>query len=125
LVVEEGGFLYDSDAYNDDVPYYKNVLGKKHLIIPYTADVNDFSFWENSGFVTADEFGTYLKDTFNVLYEESATYPKMMSIGLHPRIIGRPGRALALQQFLEYATQFQDVWFATREEIARWWIANT
>ncbi|MCZ8516303.1 allantoinase PuuE [Paenibacillus filicis] len=125
LVVDEGGFIYDSDAYNDDVPYYKNVNGKKHLIVPYAPDANDFSYWNAPGFVTAGDFSTYLKDTFDMLYEESKTHPKMMSIGLHPRIIGRPGRARALQQFFEYATQHHDVWFATREEIARWWIANT
>lgn len=125
LVVEEGGFLYDSDAYNDDVPYFVEVSGKKHLVIPYTPDVNDFRYWQSPGFLTADHFFTYLKDSFDVLYAESASYPKMMSIGLHPRIIGRPGRSIGLQRFLEYTKRFTDVWFATRAEIAEWWMANS
>ena len=119
LVVEEGGFLYDSDAYNDDVPYFVEVDGRRHLVVPYTCDVNDIRFWLSPGFVTADQFYGYMKDSFDFLYAESARYPRMMSIGLHPRIIGRPGRVHAVRRFIEYARAFPDVWFATREEIAR------
>lgn len=122
LVVEEGGFLYDSDAYNDDVPYFTEVAGRSHLVLPYSPDTNDFNFWQSPGFVTADHFYSYLKDSFDMLYHEAETHPKMMSIGLHPKIIGRAGRAVALSKFLAYARGFSDVWFATREEIAKWWL---
>jgi peptidoglycan/xylan/chitin deacetylase (PgdA/CDA1 family) len=122
LVVEEGGFLYDSDAYNDDVPYFVEVSGKRHLVVPYTPDINDFCFWNSPGFVQADDFFIYLKQSFDVLYAEAARYTRMMSIGLHPRIIGRPGRIRGLRRFIDYAKQFADVWFATREEIARAWL---
>jgi len=122
LVVEEGGFLYDSDAYNDDVPYFVEVSGKRHLVVPYTPDINDFCFWNSPGFVQADDFFIYLKESFDVLYAEAARYTRMMSIGLHPRIIGRPGRIRGLRRFIDYAKQFPDVWFATREEIARAWL---
>lgn len=122
LVVEEGGFLYDSDAYNDDVPYFTEVAGKPHLVLPYSPDTNDFNFWQSPGFVTADHFYSYLKDSFDMLYHEAETHPKMMSIGLHPKIIGRAGRTVALSKFLAYARGFPDVWFATREEIAKWWL---
>lgn len=124
LVVEEGGFLYDSDSYNDDLPFFVAVDGKRHLVIPYTPDVNDFNFWIAPGFITGRHFFEYLKETFDMLYAEGETQPKMMSIGLHPRIVGRPARALGLQQFIEYAKGFGDVWFATRQEIAQHWIAN-
>ena len=90
--MEEGGFLYDSDAYNDDLPYFVEVGGKRHLIVPYTPDANDFCFWTAPGFITAEHFHQYLRDSFDTLYAESATTPKMMSIGLHARMIGRPGR---------------------------------
>jgi peptidoglycan/xylan/chitin deacetylase (PgdA/CDA1 family) len=123
LVVEEGGFIYDSDAYNDDVPYFVEVDGKRHLVVPYTPDVNDIRFWLG-GFVTAAQFQDYMKESFDVLYAESARHPRMMSIGLHPRIIGRPGRVNALRRFIEYAKSFPDVWFATREEIARSWLQD-
>lgn len=122
LVVEEGGFLYDSDAYNDDVPYFVEVSGKRHLVVPYTPDINDFCFWNSPGFVQADDFFIYLKESFDVLYAEAARYTRMMSIGLHPRIIGRLGRIRGLRRFIDYAKQFPDVWFATREEIARAWL---
>jgi len=124
LVVEEGGFIYDSDAYNDDLPYFMDVGGKQHLIVPYTPDNNDFRFWSTPGFVTGDHFQSYLTDAFDTLYAESATCPKMMSIGLHARMIGRPGRLPGLRRFIEYAKSHDDVWFATREEIARHWLAN-
>jgi peptidoglycan/xylan/chitin deacetylase (PgdA/CDA1 family) len=122
LVVEEGGFLYDCDAYNDDVPYFVEVSGKRHLVVPYTPDINDFCFWNSPGFVQADDFFRYLKESFEVLYAESAKGPRMMSIGLHPRIIGRAGRVRGLRSFIDYAKQLPDVWFATREEIARAWL---
>lgn len=122
LVVDEGGFIYDCDAYNDDVPYFVEVDAKRHLVLPYTPDINDFSFWNAPGFVTAPEFARYLIDSFNQLYSESAVTPRMMSVGLHPRIIGRPGRISGLREFIEHASRYSDVWFATREEIARWWI---
>lgn len=124
LVVEEGGFLYDSDAYNDDIPYYVVVDGKHHLIVPYTPDVNDFRYWNAPGLVSKNDFFVYMKDSFDTLYAESARYPRMMSIGLHPRMIGRPGRVMALRDFISYAKTFPDVWFATREEIARWWLEH-
>lgn len=122
LVVEEGGFLYDSDAYNDDSPYFVTVAGKRHLVVPYTSDVNDIRFWLAPGFTTGDEFFAYLKESFDALYAEAGRYTRMMSIGLHPRIIGRPGRIRSLRRFIEYAKQCPDVWFATREQIARAWL---
>ena len=124
LVVEEGGFEYDSDAYNDDVPYFVEVLGKKHLVVPYTPDVNDFCFWNSPGFINSSDFLTYMKDAFDYLYAEAAETPRMMSIGLHPRIIGRAGRVSALRDFIDYAQRRDEVWFATRLEIARWWKEN-
>ncbi len=124
LVVEEGGFEYDSDAYNDDVPYFVEVLGKKHLVVPYTPDVNDFCFWNSPGFINSSDFLSYMKDAFDYLYAEAAETPRMMSIGLHPRIIGRAGRVGALRDFIDYAQQRDEVWFATRLEIARWWKEN-
>lgn len=122
LVAEEGGFLYDSDAYNDDVPYFVEVEGRRHLVVPYTADVNDFRYWNSPGLSQASDFFEYMKESFEVLYEDSATGPRMMSIGLHPRMVGRPGRVRAIKRFIEYARQFEGVWFATREEIARAWL---
>ncbi|MCZ6473660.1 MAG: allantoinase PuuE [SAR324 cluster bacterium] len=122
LVVEEGGFMYDSDAYNDDVPYFLQISGKRHLVVPYTPDNNDFCFWNSPGFVTADDFYNYLKDAFDALYTESAVTPRMMSVGLHARIVGRPGRIAALRRFIEYAKGHGEVWFATREEIAKAWL---
>jgi peptidoglycan/xylan/chitin deacetylase (PgdA/CDA1 family) len=124
LVAEEGGFLYDSDAYNDDVPYFVDVEGKRHLVVPYTPDVNDFRFWNSPGPLQASDFSTYLRESFDVLYAESARGPRMMSIGLHPRIVGRPGRIRGLKDFLHHARQYPDVWFATREEIARAWLSR-
>ena len=121
LLVEEGGFLYDSDSYADDVPYEVDVDGKNHLVIPYTADNNDIQFWLADPLATADQFFTYLKDSFDTLYRESEVSPRMMSVGLHCRIIGRPGRIAGLERFIEYAKGFPGVWFATREEIARSW----
>ena len=124
LVVEEGGFLYDSDAYNDDLPYWTRVDGKAHLVIPYTLDANDMKFSVAPGFSAPSGFYEYLKDAFDVLYAEGKTTPKMMSVGLHTRLAGRPGRAAALARFLDYVLEHQDVWIARRVDIARHWIAH-
>ena len=121
LVVEEGGFLYDSNSYADDIPYYVEVHGKPWLVVPYSLEVNDTRFWRG-GMNSPSDFYETLRNTFDLLYEEGADSPKMMNIGLHCRIVGRPSRAAALRQFLEYATGFGDVWFARRTEIARWWL---
>jgi peptidoglycan/xylan/chitin deacetylase (PgdA/CDA1 family) len=123
LVAKEGGFLYDSDFCNDDLPYYVKANRKKFLIVPYTLDVNDFHFLLNR-FSTSDEFFQYVKDSFDYLRRESRTNGKMMTVAVHVRVSGRPGRAVALDRFLDYAKQFDDVWFATRVDIAKWWLAN-
>jgi peptidoglycan/xylan/chitin deacetylase (PgdA/CDA1 family)/quercetin dioxygenase-like cupin family protein len=123
LLVEEGGFLYDSDSYADDVPYEVEIEGSKHLVLPYAADTNDIQYWLADPMATADQFYTYLKDSFDTLYRESETAPRMMSVGLHCRIIGKPGRIAALERFIEYAKGFDGVWFATRAEIAGAWRA--
>ncbi|MGD0052487.1 MAG: allantoinase PuuE [Vulcanimicrobiaceae bacterium] len=124
LVVQEGGFLYDSDAYNDDLPYWVQVEGKPHLVIPYTLDANDMKFSVPPGFTSGDGFFAYLKDAFDVLYREGKTAPKMMSVGLHTRLVGRPGRAAALERFLDYVLEHEDVWICRRVDIARHWIAT-
>ena len=124
LVVEEGGFLYDSDAYNDDLPYWVDVGEKKHLVIPYTLDANDMKFSVAPGFSAPSGFFEYLRDTFDVLYEEGKTQPKMMSLGLHTRLAGRPGRAKALERFLDYVKGVEGVWICRRVDIARHWIAT-
>jgi allantoinase len=121
LVVEEGGFLYDSDSYADDLPYWVEVSGQPHLVIPYTLDNNDMKFAVNNGFSYGEEFFQYLRDAFDVLYEEGAERPKMMSVGLHCRLVGRPGRAAALARFLDYARSHDHLWITTRAEIARHW----
>ena len=123
LVMEEGGFLYDSDTYDDDLPYWEpdTPTGKPHLVIPYTLDTNDMRFTQVQGFHTAEQFFQYLKDAFDTLYEEGASAPKMLSIGLHCRLIGRPGRLVGLKRFLEYAQSHERVWFARRLDIARHW----
>jgi peptidoglycan/xylan/chitin deacetylase (PgdA/CDA1 family) len=124
LVVEEGGFLYDSDAYNDDLPYWVNENGKPHLVIPYTLDNNDMKFSVAPGFNSGDDFFTYLKDAFDVLYQEGETAPKMMSVGLHARLAGRPGRTAALARFLDYVQQHDQVWICRRLDIARHWLEH-
>ena len=121
LVVEHGGFLYDADSYADDLPYWELVNDKPHLIVPYTLDTNDMRFATNQGFNTGEQFFTYLKDAFDLLYREGEAAPKMMSVGLHCRIIGKPGRAASLQRFLDYVQQHDDVWICRRVEIARHW----
>jgi peptidoglycan/xylan/chitin deacetylase (PgdA/CDA1 family) len=124
LLVEEGGFLYDSDSYNDEIPYLVEVDGRRHLVVPYAPDTNDIQFWLGNGLAPADQFFAYLRDSFDVLYAEASSQPRMMSVGLHCRIIGRPGRARALDRFIEYAKGRPEVWFATRAEIARWWLEH-
>jgi len=121
LLVEEGGFIYDSDIYNDEIPYYVKVLGKNHLVVPYASDCNDYHYWL-AKFNTSESFSQYLKDSFDVLYSEGAKNPKMMSIGTHVRISSKPGRIVALEKFIKYANSFPRVWFARRDEIARWWL---
>ncbi|MBD1577186.1 allantoinase PuuE [Vibrio sp. S11_S32] len=121
LVAEEGGFLYDSDAYDDDLPYWHTEGPKPQLVIPYTLDVNDMRFATNQGFNTAEHFFQYLKDTFDTLYEEGAETPKMMSVGLHCRLIGRPGRIQGLKRFMQYVKQHQQVWVCRRLDIAKHW----
>jgi len=124
LVVEEGGFLYDADDYSDDLPRWDTEFGKPHLVIPYTLDVNDMRFTAAQGFNSGEQFFTYLKDNFDVLYEEGAETPKMMSVGLHCRLVGRPARAAALKRFLDYIQQHDDVWVCRRADIARHWHAH-
>ena len=124
LVFKEGGFLYDSDSYSDDLPYWEYRKNKKQLIIPYTLDNNDMRFATNQGFNSGDQFYTYLKDSFDALYEEGKTHPKMMSIGLHCRLIGRPGRIQSLKRFLDYVLKFKDIWICKRIDIAKHWIKN-
>ena len=126
LIIEEGGFLYDSDAYDDDLPYWANEFDtdSKHLIIPYTLDVNDMRFASPQGFNSGDQFFNYLKDSFDALYKEGETSPKMMSVGMHARILGRPGRIMAMRKFLEYISTFDNVWLCSRREIADHWYKN-
>jgi putative urate catabolism protein len=121
LVVEEGGFLYDADSYADDLPYWVTDYGRPHLVIPYTLDANDMRFATAQGFNSGDQFFAYLKDTFDMLYAEGATAPKMMSVGLHCRLGGRPGRAAALARFLDYVQGHERVWLCRRLDIARHW----
>ncbi len=121
LVVEEGGFLYDSDSYADDLPYWNYEYGKPHLVIPYTLDNNDMRFATPQGFNSGDQFFAYLRDAFDVLYEEGDTSPKMMSIGLHCRLVGRAGRAAALARFLDYVQSHDRVWICRRIDIAHHW----
>jgi putative urate catabolism protein len=121
LVVEQGGFLYDSDSYADELPYWTHEFGAPHLIIPYTLDANDMRFAVNQGFNSGDQFFAYLRDSFDVLYAEGADQPKMMSVGLHCRLVGRPGRFAALQRFLDHVAGHDRVWICRRDEIARHW----
>jgi len=121
LVLDDGGFLYSSDSYGDDLPYWVNGAKGPHLIIPYTLDANDMRFINPQGFANGEAFFTYLRDTFDYLYEEGASAPKMMSVGLHCRLAGRPGRAAGLARFLQHIAKFDRVWVATRLDIARHW----
>ncbi|MDA0340062.1 MAG: allantoinase PuuE [Proteobacteria bacterium] len=121
LLVEEGGFLYDSDAYNDELPYWDTVEGKPHLVVPYSLTTNDSKFGRG-WFSTADDFFQFNKDAFDMLYAEGAEHPKMMSVGLHMRLIGHPARAMGLKRFLDHVRQFDDVWICNRTDIARHWM---
>ena len=123
LVVEEGGFVYDSAGLNDDLPYYVTVQEKPWLVVPYSMETNDARFWRG-GLVSVGDFYEYLKETFDCLYEEGETHPKMMSVGLHCRIAGRPARSRAVARFLEYAKGHERVWFPRRIDIARWWLTH-
>ncbi len=124
LVMEEGGFSYCSDSYSDDIPYWVKKGNRKQLIIPYTLDNNDMRFATNQGFNCGDQFFKYLKDSFDALYNEGKSNPKMMSVGLHCRLIGRPGRIQSLRKFLDYVQKFNKVWICKRIDIAKHWIKN-
>jgi putative urate catabolism protein len=121
LVVEAGGFFYDSDSYADDLPYWTYEYSQPHLVIPYTLDNNDMRFVTAQGFSSGDRFFAYLRDAFDLLYAEGETAPKMMSVGLHCRLVGRPGRAAALARFLDYVQQHDRVWLCRRIDIAQHW----
>ena len=122
LVMAEGGFLYSSDSYADDLPFWVQGPNGPHLIVPYTLDANDMRFATAQGFNSGDQFFTYLKDSFDMLYEEGQQgAPKMMSVGLHCRLAGRPGRAAAVARFLDYVMGHEKVWVARRIDIARHW----
>lgn len=129
LVVEQGGLMYDSDYYGDDLPFWTEVQcangeKKPHLIVPYTLEANDMRFASPQGFNTGEQFFTYLKDSFDVLYAEGAESPKMLSIGMHCRLLGRPGKFRALQRFLDYIEQYDRVWVCRRQDIADHWLAQ-
>lgn len=124
LVMEEGGFLYDSDSYADDLPYWLKGPNGPHLVIPYTLDSNDMRFATAQGFNSGDQFFAYLRDSLDVLRAEGEEAPRMLSVGLHCRLAGRPGRAAALMRFLDYAAGFRDVWICRRIDIARHWHAH-
>ena len=122
LIVEEGGFLYDSDYYGDELPFWKTVDGKPHLIVPYSLTNNDGKFAGWTG--TADQWFAFVRDAFDMLYREGATRPKMMSVGLHMRLIGHPARAAGLERLLDYLMRHEGVWITRRLDIARHWIAT-
>ena len=122
LIAEDGGFDYVSDSYADDLPYWDQTGERDQLVIPYTLDANDMRFATPQGFNAGDQFEAYLRDSFDTLYEEGRNgAPKMMSVGLHCRLIGRPGRIAALRRFLDYISGFDDIWVARRVDIARHW----
>ena len=124
LLVEEGGFEYDADAYNDELPYWTRVGGRDHLVVPYTMDANDGRFGAPASLATGDEFFGYLKDAFDQLYAEGERCPRILSVGLHPRLSGRPARARGLARFLDYARSHDRVWICRRLDIARHWRAT-
>ena len=121
LVAEEGGFLYDADDYSDDLPFWSREVEKPHLIVPYTLDVNDMRFAAMQGFNSGDQYFAYLRDAFDTLYDEGAKTPRMMSVGLHCRLVGRPGRIAALKRFIDHVQSHDKVWFCRRIDIARHW----
>ena len=128
LLVEHGGFLYDSDSYADDLPYWVSVSGSYHLVVPYTLDTNDMRFTTAQGFNSGTQFFDYLRDAFDSLYAEGdpagLDRPKMLSVGLHARVVGRPARMAALERFLDYILARPQVWVCKRVDIARHWIAT-
>ncbi len=124
LIMREGGFLYSADSYADDLPYWAHGEGGPLLMVPYTLDANDMRFAAAQGFNSGDQFYAYLKDSFDQLYAEGASHPKMLSIGLHSRLVGRPGRAASLARFLDYVKSHERVWVTRRIDIARHWIAK-
>jgi peptidoglycan/xylan/chitin deacetylase (PgdA/CDA1 family) len=124
LLVEEGGFLYDSDSFADDVPYFVTVRDKQHLVIPYSFTTNDSKFHPGQAFSAPTDFLDYCNRAFDYLWEEGAQQPKMMSVGLHPRLIGQPSRAHVLREFIEHCLAKGDVWFARKVDVANWWISR-
>jgi peptidoglycan/xylan/chitin deacetylase (PgdA/CDA1 family) len=120
LLVEQGGLLYDRDALNDELPYWLKVGGRDHLVIPYSYETND-NRYDHNGFGTAEDFARYMIDCFDLLYAEGAEVPKLMSVGLHDRLVGRPGRAVGLIRFLEHAAKHDRVWFCTGRQVAEHW----
>lgn len=124
LVVEHGGFLYSSDSYADDVPYWTEINGTAHLVVPYALDTNDMRYSAPSGFNNGDQFFTYLRDSFDVLYLEGELSPKMLSVGLHCRLAGRPGRLAGLIRFIEYVLKHDAIWICRRVDIAKHWTTN-
>jgi len=121
LILENGGFFYDSDSYADDLPYWVDGPHGDHLVIPYALDTNDMRFATPHGFHNSEQFFIYLRDAFDALYEEGKTHPKLLNIGLHCRIIGRPGRIQGLRKFMEYISAFSDIWICRRIDIAEHW----
>jgi allantoinase len=124
LLIEHGGLLYDADSYADELPYWVEHAGRSHLVVPYTLEANDMRLTTAQGFGNGDQFFQYLKDSFDLLYQEGETKPRMMSVGLHCRLVGRPGRAAALARFLDYVHQHDRVWICRRIDIARHWRKN-
>ncbi|SLN76064.1 allantoinase PuuE [Oceanibacterium hippocampi] len=121
LVAEHGGFLYDADDYSDDLPFWSRMVETPHLVVPYTLDTNDMRFATPQGFNSGEQFFAYLRDAFDALYEEGAEHPKMLSVGLHCRLIGRPARIVALRRFLDHVARHDRVWICRRVDIARHW----
>ena len=121
--MEEGGFLYDSDSYADELPYYVNAEGRPHLVVPYTLTNNDLK-WGTGNFGTGDDFFVYLKEAFDMLYREGASEPKMMNVGMHMRLLGHPGRASGLERFLDYVMSKEDVWICKRTDVAQHWLKH-
>jgi len=121
ILAERGDYEYDSDYYGDDLPFWMQVCGRDQLVVPYTLDANDMRFATPQGFNTATHFFEYMRDSFDVLYAEGADRPKMMSIGMHCRLLGRPGRLAALQRFLDHVERHDRVWVCRRIDIARHW----
>jgi peptidoglycan/xylan/chitin deacetylase (PgdA/CDA1 family) len=123
-ILAEEGFLYDSEGLNDDLPYYTEVQGRPWLVVPYAFDTNDGKYWRN-GWNEGGQFLNYLKDSFDQLYQEGRSCPRMLTVALHSRISGRPGRTLAVARFIEYAQRHPGVWFAGRDDIAHWWLDHS